>query len=202
MVGGSFCLPQDLFCSTILYSTHFPSSQFVLKTEHFHYFAVENCMQKYSQESFFTSLMWNPNVKEINLAKLVQIIFNTWVGYFGYAGYLLCGKILIILNVSVWSLTLQLVYLKTMEDCSAKNLQHKTVNHFWHIWSVTERSSYTAWIFFALSVVLTFLEIIKHNISKLLLFSHIFNIKMATQKFTNFDKLFNACWYDSCHNTI
>ena len=42
--------------------------------------------------------MWNPNVKEINLAKLVQIIFNTWVGYSGYVGYLLCGKILIILN--------------------------------------------------------------------------------------------------------
>ena len=29
-------------------------SQFVLKTKHFHYFEVGNCMQKYSQEGFFT----------------------------------------------------------------------------------------------------------------------------------------------------
>ena len=34
-------------------------------------------------------------------------------------------------------------------------------------------------------------------------FSPIFNIKVAAQKFTNFDKfLKNTCWYDNCHNTI
>ena len=34
-------------------------------------------------------------------------------------------------------------------------------------------------------------------------FSSIFNIKIATQKFTNFDKFFlNACRYGKCHNTI
>ena len=52
-------------------------------------------------------------------------------------------------------------------------------------------------------VIFTFLEIIKHNMLKCYFFPAPFNIKMATQKFINFDKfLKNACWYDSCHNTI
>ena len=41
--------------------------------------------------------------------------------------------------------------------------------------------------FLHFSYVFTFLEIIKHNMLKML-FSSIFNIKMVTQKFTNFDK--------------
>ena len=55
--------------------------------------------------------------------------------------------------------------------------------------------------FLHLSCVFTFLEIIKHNMPKMLLFSSIFNIKMATQKVTKFDKsvFLNACYYDSCH---
>ena len=28
----------------------------------------------------------------------------------------------------------------------------------------------------------------------------VFNIKMAPQKFTDFDFFLNARWYDSCHN--
>ena len=43
---------------------------------------------------------------------------------------------------------------------------------------------------FCISVAfLTFLEIIKHDIKKILLFSSIFNVKIATQKFTHFDGL-------------
>ena len=45
-------------------------------------------------------------------------------------------------------------------------------------------------LFFCFSCVLTFLEIIKHNMLKMCVFSSIFNIKMATQIFTNFDKNF------------
>ena len=52
--GGSFCLSHDLFRYTLLYSIHFSSpSQFVLKTERFHYVSVENPMRKYGQEGFF-----------------------------------------------------------------------------------------------------------------------------------------------------
>ena len=54
--------------------------------------------------------------------------------------------------------------------------------------------------FCAFPCIFTFLEIVKHSMLKMLLFSSIFNIKMATQKFTNFDKSFlNARRYDSCH---
>ena len=33
-------------------------------------------MWKYAQEGFF-SLMWNPNIKAIDITKLVQMIFST-----------------------------------------------------------------------------------------------------------------------------
>ena len=42
--------------------------------------------------------MWNPNIKVINITKLVQMIFNTWLEYFEYIGYLSRGITLIILN--------------------------------------------------------------------------------------------------------
>ena len=43
----------------------------------------------------------------------------------------------------------------------------------------------------------------KHNLyNKNVAFSSIFNIKMAAQKFTNFDVLLNVHSYDSCHNMI
>ena len=57
-------------------STFHHLSQFVSKMERFCYVSVENCMRKYSQEGFF-SLMWNPNIKAIDITKLVQMIFNT-----------------------------------------------------------------------------------------------------------------------------
>ena len=33
-------------------------------------------MRKYGQEGFFL-LMWNPNIKAINITKLVKMLFNT-----------------------------------------------------------------------------------------------------------------------------
>ena len=48
--------------------------------------------------------------------------------------------------------------------------------------------------FVCFSCIFTFLEIIKHNMAKNVAYFSIFNIKMATQKITNFDKfLKNAC---------
>ena len=68
-------------------------------------------------------------------------------------------------------------------------------NRFWHIWSVTATSPYTAQIFFFFLYIsvefLTFLEVMKHSMPKnVAFFPSIFNIKMATQKFANFDKFF------------
>ena len=50
-------------------------------------------------------------------------------------------------------------------------------------------------LFFYFSCIFTFLEVIKHNMPKMLLiclFSSNFNIKMVTQKFTSFDKFFKC----------
>ena len=73
---------------------------------------------------------------------------------------------------------LQLVY-PTVEHRPAKNLQHKTsqttfdmFDQSQHLFHILHKS------FFAF---LIFLEIIKHNMLKMLVFSSIFNIKMATQ---------------------
>ena len=42
--------------------------------------------------------MWNPNIKAINITKMVQMIFNAWFGYFEYVNYLLSGITLIVSN--------------------------------------------------------------------------------------------------------
>jgi len=54
-------------------------------------------MQKYSQVAFVL-LMWSPNIKAMNITKLVQMILSTWFGYFEYIDYLLYGLRLIVLN--------------------------------------------------------------------------------------------------------
>ena len=33
-------------------------------------------MWKYNQAGFFSQLMWNPNIKVMNITKLVQMIFS------------------------------------------------------------------------------------------------------------------------------
>lgn len=43
-------------------------------------------------------LMWDPNIKVLNINKLVQMIFKALSGYFEYVSYLLRGITLTILN--------------------------------------------------------------------------------------------------------
>ena len=47
---------------------------------------------------FFFPLVWNPNIKAINICKLVPMILNAWFGYFEYVSHLLPGIMLIVLN--------------------------------------------------------------------------------------------------------
>ena len=75
------------------------------------------------------------------------------------------------------------------------------------LWTpLVHHSNYAARILYCISVVFfTFLEIIKHTMPKILIFSSIFYIRMTIQKFTNFDKFFfflKTLLYDSCRNTI
>ena len=137
--------------------------------------------------------MWNPNIKAINITKLVQMIFSAWFGYFEYVGYLPRRIMLIVLNVSIWLLSTSTSLPNHGASSSEKSPARNFANHVWHVWSVTAPSPHTAQIFFFLhfSCVFTFLEIIKHNMPKMLLFSNILHFgKMATQKFTNFDEFF------------
>ena len=82
---------------------------------------------------------------------------------------------------------LQLVYL-TMEHHPVRNLQHETSKPFL-TGSISHCISSIHWtnLFLCFSCIFTFLEIIKHNMPTMMhIFFH-FSIKMATQKFTNFD---------------
>ena len=124
------------------------------------------------------------------------------LGYFEYVSYLPCHMMLIVLNVSIWSL-LTLSVCQTMEHHPARNLQHKTSqttfdlsDQSWHLLHTLHKP-------LCFSCVLNFLEIIKRNMLKM--FSSTFNIKMATHKFINFDKFFKKCtliWQLSQYNLI
>ena len=89
--------------------------------------------------------MWNPNIKAINITKLVQIIFSTWFGHFEYVGYLPHGIPFIVLS---YCLDLITINFKRSTDCGASSSKKfpawNFTNHFWHIWSVTATSPYTA----------------------------------------------------------
>ena len=99
---------------------------------------------------------------------------------------------------------LQLVRSLTLEHCPTRNLPHKisqtSFNTFdqWQYLLCTLHKSF----FFCFSVAfLPFL--IKHNMPKCCFFSSLFNIKMSTQKFTNFDFFLNRCtvrWQLSQYN--
>ena len=111
--------------------------------------------------------MWKPNIKVINITGLVQKMFSAWFGYFEYVSYLLRGIMLIVLNVSSWSLSTSTGPPNGGALSSKKSLAQNLANHFWHIGSVTAPSPYTAKIFFeGFSCAFIFLEIIKHNMLK------------------------------------
>ena len=77
------------------------------------------------------------------------------------------------------------------------------INHFWHVWSVTAHTLYTAQIFFCVSVAfLPFLKLQSIICQKCCIFSSIFNIKMVHKISPMLTSFLSACWYDSCHNII
>ena len=137
--------------------------------------------------------MRNPNMKAIHITKLVRMIFNAWFGYFEYVGYLPHGITLILLNYCFNLIGINFNWSTYREALSSeKSPSWNITNHFWHIRSVTAPSPHAAQIFFYVSVF-TFLEIINIICRKCCFFSSLFNITMATQKFTNFDKSFYKC---------
>ena len=128
--------------------------------------------------------MWNPNIKAIHITKLVQMIFNAWFGYSEYVGDLPSAITLIVVSycfdlISInlnWSTRLWSI---VQWEISSTKLRKPLGTH-----SISQRtlSIHCTNLFLCFSCVFTFLEIIKHNMPKMLLFSSIFNIKMTTQK--------------------
>ena len=144
--------------------------------------------------------MWNPYIKVIHITKLVQMMVKTWFVYFEYVSYLSCGITLIVFNYCF--------------DLIAINFNWST----WP-WSIVQREISSAKLhkslltcsichsaflhctnlFVCFSCVFTLLEIMKHNMPKMLPFSSIFNIKMSTKIHQFWCFFLHACWYDSCH---
>ena len=85
---------------------------------------------------------------------------------------------------------LQLLY-SIMEDCPVRNFQTKL-----HKPLLTHLISYSTFFIqgsLHFSFIFTFLEIIKYNMMKVLLFSSTLNLKLAIQQFTNFGKFSIKC---------
>ena len=125
--------------------------------------------------------MWNPNIKTIRITKLMQMIFNAWFGYFKYVSYFLRSIMLIVLNYCFnliainfnWSTWLwSIVQWKISSTKLCKPVLTRSISHSTFSIQCTN-------LFVRFSCIFTFLEIIKHNMLKMLLFSSIFNIKMA-----------------------
>ena len=134
--------------------------------------------------------MWNANIKVIKIFKMVHMTSGDWFGYFEYVGYVLHGITLIAVDYFFHLITINFNW--STEPWSIVRHQSPAqnfANHFWHIQSVTAPSQSTTQIFFELQFVFTFLEIIKHNLCpKCCFFLPSSILKMATQKFTNFDE--------------
>ena len=143
-----------------------------------------------SSRRFFFSLKFNPNIIVINIAKLVQMIFSVWFGYFRHVTYhgtllIVCKSFLILITINFNCYTWQ-----------RSTVQREIFSMKFHKLLLTQlisRSTFSTlhrflfFFFLHFSCVFTFLEIIKCNMPKMLHFPSTFNIKMVTLKFINFD---------------
>ena len=107
------------------------------------------------------------------------------------------------INVSIWLLSTSTGLPNQGALSSKKSQTWNFANHFWHIWSVTAPSPYTAQIFFFAFQLCFYLSwIIKHNMPKMLCFILSLMLKWLHKNSPILLVFFNAHWYDSCHNTI
>ena len=127
--------------------------------------------------------MWNPNIRAISITKLVQMIFHTWFGYFDYVRYLPCGVtlcLLITINFN-WSTWLSSIVHREISNMKLrKPLLTCLISH-------STFSKHCTNLFLRFSGIFTFFEIISIICWKCCFFPSVFSIKIATQKFTNFD---------------
>ena len=157
--GGSFCLSHSLFCSTSLYNIHFSLPITICFKNGTFSLCLSRELHVEIRSGRFLSLMWNSNIKVMNITKLVQMIFSAWFGYFEHVSYLSYGN-----NTDCSQLMfqfacylLQLVYL-SVEHGPVRNLQHKTSQTaLTHFISHSTFSIHRTNIFLRFSCVFTFL---------------------------------------------
>ena len=117
--------------------------------------------------------MWNPNIKVINITKLVQMIFNSliwmfWVYQLSPAWYNVdCSQCFDLTAINNWSTRLwhiiqrEIFNTKSHKPPLTHSVTHRTFFHTLHK---------PFFFFLRFSYVFTFLEIIKLNMAKMLLF--------------------------------
>ena len=150
-------------------------------------------MRKYGREGFFFHLIYVEPKHQSDLHNQAgandfqRLIWVFWVCQLSPTWYnFACSQLMSRFDCY----QLQLVY-PAMEHCPARNLQHDTSQTTFDTFDESQNLLHTLHhLFLGFSCVFTFLEIIKHTMSKLLLFFFHQYYKMATQKFTNFDKFF------------
>ena len=107
------------------------------------------------------------------------MIFNTWFGYFElcWLSLTLTQCWLFSTNVWFWSLSTS----TGLSDLPVRNLQHETSQTTFDLFDQSQHLLHTAEIFLKnFGCIFIFLEIMKHNMLKMLLFSSIFNINGYT----------------------
>ena len=137
--------------------------------------------------------MWNPDIKTINITKLVPTIFKAWCDYFEYVSYLPHSIASTVLNECLNLITMDFNWsTQPWRIIQQKISSMKTsINHFWRVWPVTAPSPYTTQVLFCVSVALYLSR--NNKYAENVAFPSILNCKMAAQKFTNFNKFFLKC---------
>ena len=119
--------------------------------------------------------MSNPNIRTIHITKLVQMVFSSQFGYFEYVGHVLHGITLegfFSVKVSVWLLSTSTVLFQPWQNLSSeKSPAQNFASHFDTSVSRSTFSIHCTNLTLHFSCILTFLEIIKDDMQKMLLFS-------------------------------
>ena len=115
----------------------------------------------------------DPMQSKQNITKLMQMVFNAWFGYFEYVGYLPRGITLIILNECLdliainfnWSTGPWSIIQWEISSTKFHKLLFDMFNQSQHHFHMLYKP-----FFVCFRCIHTFLEIIKHNVLKMLLF--------------------------------
>ena len=130
------------------------------------------------RHNWVTELMRNPNIEVRNITKLGQMTFNAWLGYFEYVSYLPRGITIYCSHLMSQfdRYQLQLVYpsigSNIQQEISSTKLCKPLFDTFYHSQHILHILHF--FFFLAFQLHFTFLEVIKHDMLKMLLFSSIF----------------------------